>query len=98
VDQAFGPYLALLVARSGAGLRAFGRAADVNYGVLYRVVHKGLRPPIGRIEQMADALRLVGDEREAFLDAAYLEHTPERIRQALLVARAELARVEKRRR
>lgn len=41
------------------------------------------RPPRGKIEAMAELLGLEGDQRQTFLDEAYLTHVPDFIRARL---------------
>lgn len=66
--------------------RAFLRAAEASNdengatGYLSRVLSGHRPPPIERLEAWADALDLVDDERQTFLDLGALENLPASIR------------------
>jgi len=77
----FGTYLEELLADRKLTARQFGKKVDVIATFLSKVM-MGTRPvPVRRIEDWADALKLSGNERERFLELAWLTHTPVYIRE-----------------
>jgi hypothetical protein len=70
-------------------VRSFARLVGVTAAAV--TTFKRTRPPDERIEPWADALRLTGVARQRFLELAWLEHTPEFIRERYQVLTDEVA-------
>jgi hypothetical protein len=71
--------LAEILAKRGLTQRAFASSVRLHQGSLYRVLHQDGKPPLKMIERWADTLHLHGQEREQFLEEAFLLHCPDYI-------------------
>jgi hypothetical protein len=81
----FGDLLANHLKRRHLSARAFAKRVRIGTSFL-RYVMLGSKPvPEKRIEPWADVLELAGEERERFVDEAWLSHCPDHVRK--LVAR-----------
>ena len=58
---------------------AFARRAGTSKGNLSHVLSEFRKPPLKTIDKWADALDLVGDQRDNFIDLAHLAHAPDRV-------------------
>ncbi len=78
----FGHHFAELLAKRELTYATFARLAGVSAGSPANIA-SGRHPPPknqAKLEKWADLLRLNVEQRERFLELAYLEHTPEPIR------------------
>lgn len=60
------------------------------------VIQGERRPPLDSLEPWADVLGLKGQERERFILAGQLAHSPEAVRKHLAKVEAELERLRRR--
>jgi transcriptional regulator with XRE-family HTH domain len=76
----------------GLSARAFAALIDVQPAFLNKVMQGDRTVPLKRIEAWADALKLRGNDREQFLEAGFLTHTPPYICDLLQKLRANSER------
>lgn len=86
----FPDLLARLATERGLSLRAVALRAGMDPSYLNRVRHRERPLPIDRVEHLADALGLGGDERLAFIEQAHLDIVPDFIRRMIKALREEL--------
>lgn len=71
--------------------RAFAVRVGCDNSLLGKVKRGLRRPPAGGLTKWADTLGLDGEQRDSFLEAGLLLHTPEWIRQRYLTSRQSRA-------
>ncbi len=86
----FTDLLARIVTDRGLSLRAVALRAGLDPSFLNRVRHGHRTLPRERIEPLADALGVSGDERKAFIEQAHLASVPDFIVNLVDVLRDEL--------
>lgn len=86
----FPDLIARLASERGLSLRAVALRAGMDPSYLNRVRHRERPLPIDRVERLADALGLSGDERTAFIEQAHLDIVPDFVRKLIETLRAEL--------
>jgi transcriptional regulator with XRE-family HTH domain len=70
--------------------RSFAKKAGISGGYPAHFVSGERPPPIDKLDAMADALELEGEEREQFIESAHLAHATEEVRALVGRLRAEL--------
>ncbi|TVR11102.1 MAG: hypothetical protein EA401_11745 [Planctomycetota bacterium] len=60
-------------------IRRFAVLTQQNATFVSQILREQRRPPLHRMEQWADVLRIYGQAREDFLNAAALAHAPQRV-------------------
>jgi len=93
----FGAQLDHALTAAGLSQRGFCRLVAFNQGSLQGVLSGRRTPPRDRAETWADALRLTGEPRTAFLEAYLLSLSPPGVINLVARLRAELAGRRKRR-
>ena len=86
----FPDLIARLASERGLSLRAVALRAGMDPSYLNRVRHRERPLPIDRVERLADALELAGDERTAFIEQAHLDIVPDFVRRLIEALREEL--------
>jgi transcriptional regulator with XRE-family HTH domain len=86
----FPDLLAQLASERGLSLRALAMRAGMDPSYLNRVRHRERPLPIDRVEHLANALGLGGDERQSFIEQAHLTIVPEFVRSMIIALREEL--------
>lgn len=79
-DTEFPLSIKTVLLRQGQSQRQFALQVGVDPTFLNHVIKGKKLIPVRRIDDWANKLDLHGDELEAFLEAAYLSHTPVFIR------------------
>jgi transcriptional regulator with XRE-family HTH domain len=88
--------LAVLLNRRRESPNAFAARVEVSHSTMGRIM-QGLRPPdVDQLAAWADALELVGDEREAFLLAGALANCPKPALDYVARIEGDLADLKKR--
>lgn len=77
---AFPDLLAEILEKRQMSLRSFARSTGVPVSLLSRIKTGSRSVPSSRIEQWANLLGLVGDERTRFIDSALWTSVPSRLR------------------
>ncbi|TVR11401.1 MAG: XRE family transcriptional regulator [Planctomycetota bacterium] len=72
----FGVMLRKTLEDKGLTQTTFAQSVNADQGFVSQVINGRRRPPLGHVETWATALDLKGPERDAFLLAAHLDHTP----------------------
>jgi len=86
----FPDLLARLASEKGLSLRSVALRAGMDPSYLNRVRHRERPLPIDRVDLLADALGLSGDERVAFVEQAHLDIVPDFVRRMIQALREEL--------
>ena len=82
--------IARIANERGLSLRAVALRAGMDPSYLNRVRHGHRRLPVDRIEALADALGIGGDERTAFIEQAHLSAVPDFVANLIEVLRDDL--------
>ena len=91
---AYGEMLKSLIAQKGYGLREFAQRVGYAHSNISAIMAGRRPPPLDRIERWADALGLDGQERQEFLEEAYLAHAPQQVRHIVDRMRVEIDSLE----
>lgn len=86
----FPDLLARIVSDRGLSLRSVALRAGLDPSFLNRVRHGHRALPLERVEQLADALGIAGDERIAFIEQAHLASVPDFVVNLVDVLRDDL--------
>lgn len=78
--EEFGALLTCLLEARGTSLRAWARMVGMGSSFAYKLKAGERVPPAPKIERMADALKLTGADRTAFIDAATWAAIPDHAR------------------
>jgi transcriptional regulator with XRE-family HTH domain len=78
--EEFGALLTRLLEARGISLRAWARTVGMGSSFAYKLKAGERVPPAPKIERMADALKLTGADRTAFIDAATWAAIPDHAR------------------
>ena len=91
----FASYLRERIRARGLSLRATAARAGMDPAYLSRVVTRVKRLPVERIETLADALDLHGDDRADFIRRAHLSLASPALRAVIAELEAEVERLRK---
>lgn len=93
MEHDFASYLRERIRTQGLSLRATAARASMDPAYLSRVVTRVKRLPVERIEPLADALGLQGEERADFVRRAHLSLASPALRSLIAELEAENARL-----
>lgn len=90
--MSFPESLKFFMERAKLSQRVFAEKAGISGGYPAHFLTGKRPPPLDRLTQMADALGLTGQDRQAFTQAAHLAHAPGEVRALVNSLRLDLAK------
>lgn len=99
MPRTFGPLLEEMIKTAGfPDVKSFAKRVSHSQPNMHRIVRGTRRPPLDQVEAWAEALRLTGDRRTAFVDEAHLDHASEHVRSLVACLQADAAQSRAQRR